>query len=113
MMFLSFMKRSLLKKRTEAIILSITFSDKTGKIKGVVWDNVDKISSGINAGDFVHVKGNISEYKGTLQAVVKNMETISRLIRLIRPISFRQQGAISIPCLNNCPSFQIQLKRKN
>lgn len=54
--------------------LNITLSDKTGSIKGVVWDNVDSIISTVNTGDFVHVKGNVSEYNGSLQLIVKNMK---------------------------------------
>jgi len=54
--------------------LNITLSDKTGTIKGVVWDNVDQIAAGITSGDFVHVNGSVSEYRGTLQVVIKIME---------------------------------------
>jgi len=54
--------------------LNITLSDKTGTIKGVVWDNVDQIAAGIASGDFAHVNGSVSEYRGTLQVVIKIME---------------------------------------
>jgi 3'-5' exoribonuclease len=54
--------------------LNITLSDKTGTIKGVVWDNVDQIAAGITSGDFAHVNGSVSEYRGTLQVVIKIME---------------------------------------
>ncbi len=60
-------------KRDGSSYLNITLSDKTGSIKGVVWDNVDDISAQAQSGDFVHTRGNISEYKGTLQFVVKEM----------------------------------------
>jgi len=54
--------------------LNITLSDKTGTIKGVVWDNVDQIAAGITSGNFAHVNGSVSEYRGTLQVVIKIME---------------------------------------
>jgi 3'-5' exoribonuclease len=54
--------------------LNIILSDKTGTIKGVVWDNVDQIAAGITSGDFAHVNGSVSEYRGTLQVVIKIME---------------------------------------
>ena len=54
--------------------LNILLSDKTGSIKGVVWDNVDAISAQLQSGDFVRSKGNISEYRETLQFVVKEMQ---------------------------------------
>ncbi len=53
--------------------LNIVLSDKTGSIKGVVWDNVDEISAQSQSGDFVRSKGNISEYRETLQFIVKAM----------------------------------------
>ena len=53
--------------------LNVTLSDKTGKIKGVIWDNVEKINSDTVSGNFVHVKANVSEYRDTLQVVIKTM----------------------------------------
>lgn len=54
--------------------LNVTLSDKTGRIKGVVWDNVEDISLNVSSGNFVKVKANVSEYRDTLQLVIKNME---------------------------------------
>jgi 3'-5' exoribonuclease len=65
-------------KKDGSDYLNITLSDRTGRMKGVVWDNVGKIAAGANTGDYVHVRGSVSEYKGALQAVIKNMETVSR-----------------------------------
>ncbi len=70
-------EKILSQKKDGSDYLNITLSDRTGKIKAVVWDNVGKVAAGTNAGDFVHVRGNVSEYKGTLQVVIKSMETIS------------------------------------
>ncbi len=53
--------------------LNLTLTDKTGTLKGVIWDNVDQIASHITSGNFVTIKGNVSEYKGNLQLVVKDM----------------------------------------
>jgi len=54
--------------------LNVTLSDKTGTINGVVWDHVDQIATGVTSGDFVHVIGGVSDYRGTLQVVIKTME---------------------------------------
>lgn len=70
-------EKNISQKKDGSDYLNVLLSDKTGKLKGVVWDNVDKISSDKNPGDFVHVKGSISEYKGALQIVIKDMENIS------------------------------------
>lgn len=70
-------EKNIAQKKDGSNYLSVLLSDKTGKIKGVVWDDVDKISAGKNTGDFLHVKGNVSEYKGALQIVIKNMDASS------------------------------------
>ena len=53
---------------------------------GVVWDNVEQISSNISSGDFVHIKGKISEYKGDLQLIVKKMEACD--LESVKPSDF-------------------------
>jgi len=70
-------EKILAQKKDGNNFLNVTLSDKTGTIKGVVWDNVDQITAGVNSGDFVHIKGNVTEYKEALQLVIKNMETFS------------------------------------
>jgi 3'-5' exoribonuclease len=66
-------EKFLSQKRDGNNFLNVTLSDKTGTIKGVVWDDVDRITAGTTSGDFVHVNGNVGEYKGALQVVIKKM----------------------------------------
>lgn len=70
-------EKALSRKKDGNSFLNITLSDKTGNMKGVVWDNVDQILPLVSSGDFVRVKGNVSEYKGTLQLVVKTLSGCS------------------------------------
>ncbi len=70
-------EKTLSQKRDGKNFLNITVSDKSGSIKGVVWDNVDHIASDISAGGFVNIKGKVSEYKGMLQLGVKTMAAVS------------------------------------
>jgi 3'-5' exoribonuclease len=67
-------EKILSQKRDGDNFLNVTISDKTGTLKGVVWDNVNQIAAGITSGDFAYVNGNVSEYKGALQVVIKKME---------------------------------------
>jgi 3'-5' exoribonuclease len=67
-------EKILSQKRDGDNFLNVTISDKTGTLKGVVWDNVNQIAAGITSGDFAYVNGNVSEYKGNLQVVIKKME---------------------------------------
>ena len=67
-------EKILSQKRDGNNFLNVTLSDKTGTLKGVVWDNVDQIAAHVTSGDFVSIRGTVSEYKGTLQLVVKGMD---------------------------------------
>jgi 3'-5' exoribonuclease len=69
-------EKILSQKRDGNPFLNITLSDKTGRIKGVVWDDVDRITAGITSGDFVHISGHVGEYRSALQVVIKKMESI-------------------------------------
>ncbi|MCP4373408.1 MAG: HD domain-containing protein [Deltaproteobacteria bacterium] len=69
-------EKTMAQKRDGNNFLNITLSDKTGNIRGVIWDKVDDISAGTASGDFVQIQGTVSEYKGRLQLVVKNMTTL-------------------------------------
>ncbi len=66
-------EKILSQKRDGNNFLNVTLSDKTGTLKGVVWDNVDQIAAHVTSGDFVSIRGTVGEYKGTLQLVVKAM----------------------------------------
>ncbi len=70
-------EKTLAQKRDGNNFLNVTLSDKTGTIKGVVWDNVEQIAAGVNSGDVVQVKGSVNEYRGSFQLVIKNMEACS------------------------------------
>jgi 3'-5' exoribonuclease len=67
-------EKILSQKRDGKNFLNVTLSDKTGTLKGVVWDNVDQIAAAVTSGDFVSIRGTVGEYKGTLQLVVKAMD---------------------------------------
>ncbi len=64
-------------KRNGEAYLSLTIADKTGRIKGVAWDNADQLSGLCAAGDIIRVAGSVSEYKGNPQVVVKRIEKVS------------------------------------
>ena len=71
-------EKTLSQKRDGNNFLNVIISDKTGDLKGVVWDNVDQIAAAVTSGDFVSIRGTVSEYRGTLQLVVKGMDRCSR-----------------------------------
>ena len=65
--------KALLRKKDGNPYLNVAFADKTGSLKGVVWDNVEHIASAADVGDYVHLKGAVSEYRGALQVVVSDI----------------------------------------
>jgi len=87
-------EKILSQKRDGNNFLNVILSDKTGTIKGVVWDNVDQIAVGITSGDFAHVNGSVSDYRGTLQVVIKKMDPISP--DMIDPSDFLPQTSRDI-----------------
>jgi 3'-5' exoribonuclease len=87
-------EKILSQKRDGDNFLNVALSDKTGTIKGVVWDNVDQIAAGITSGDFAHVNGSVSDYRGTLQIVIKSMEPFSP--ERIDPSDFLPQSSRNI-----------------
>ena len=67
-------EKNLARKRNGDNYLTVTLCDRSGRIRGVMWDNLELIKGKANSGDYVRVKGGISEYKGALQFVVREME---------------------------------------
>jgi 3'-5' exoribonuclease len=64
-------EKNLAQKKDGKNYLNLTFIDRTGSLKAVLWDNVEDTAEQIAAGDYVQVRGNVSEYRGTLQLVVR------------------------------------------
>ena len=66
-------EKSLSHKKDGKNYLNLTFMDRTGTLKGVLWENVEDTVDRVSAGDYVQVKGSVSEYRGTLQLVVRTV----------------------------------------
>lgn len=68
-------EKNMAHKRDGNPFLTIVLEDRTGQIRGVLWDNVEEASSSA-AGDFVMVSATAGEYRGALQLVVKSMSAV-------------------------------------
>ena len=66
--------KQLANKKNGEPYLTLTIVDRSGGIKAVVWDNVKLIAKGFATGDYVRLKGNVSQYRDTLQLVVRHIE---------------------------------------
>ena len=69
-------QRAMAHKKDGNPFLNVTLSDRTGQVKGVVWDQVERIAAAVAEGDFVHVRAQVGEYRGSLQVVVKDMARV-------------------------------------
>ena len=67
-------EKTMAQKRDGSNYLNVKLADKTGSIKGVVWDNAEQLSEAATSGDVVRIQGAANEYKGELQLVIKKME---------------------------------------
>ncbi|MBF0120210.1 MAG: HD domain-containing protein [Desulfobacterales bacterium] len=66
-------EKSLSQKKDGSYFLNVSLSDKTGTIKGVIWDNSEQIMSTVSTYDIVMVQGNVTEYRGIFQLVIKKI----------------------------------------
>lgn len=53
--------------------LNITLGDRTGEIKGRVWDKAEEIAARFEVGDVVAVSGRVDEYQGQLQIIASDV----------------------------------------
>ncbi|MBN1932921.1 MAG: HD domain-containing protein [Desulfobacterales bacterium] len=79
-------EKNLAQKKDGNNFINVVLSDKTGSIKGVVWDNVDALSQTVSSGDPVQIEGIVSEYRGVLQLVIKKMAACS--LEALDPLDF-------------------------
>ena len=70
-------EKTILQKKDGNNYLNLVFSDKTGQVKGILWDQVERIAAAVKTGDVVHVKATTGEYKGMLQLVVKDLVPVA------------------------------------
>jgi len=68
--------KSIKDKKDGGVFAVLEFSDRSGTIQGIAWDNVVESLSALSVGDFVFVVGNVNEYNERLQIVVTSIRRI-------------------------------------
>jgi len=68
--------KSIKKKKNNDDYCAVTLQDKEGSIEGIIWTEVFKNVGYFEEGDFVLVKGNVSEYRGGKQLSISSMAKI-------------------------------------
>jgi 3'-5' exoribonuclease len=67
-------EKTLGRKKDGNAFLNVTLADRTGRLRGVMWDNADEVALSVAAAEFVRIRGNASEYQGRPQVVIRSME---------------------------------------
>jgi len=57
--------------------LAATLGDRTGEVKALVWQNIDRFRGVLEPGNVVAVKGQVQRYNQQLQIVVRQAEAVS------------------------------------
>ena len=70
-------KKILKEKRDGGTYAVLEFSDKSGSIEGIAWDNVIESLNVVSVGDYVFVAGTVNEYNEKLQVVVSSIQRLS------------------------------------
>ncbi len=66
-------EKALAQKRDGQNFLNVTLADRSGRIRGVVWDGADAIAADVASGNFVMVEARVAEYKGDLQLTIRRL----------------------------------------
>ena len=64
--------------RTGDPFLTVELADRTGRVAGVVWKDVNLLGSRFEQGDTVRVLGRVASYGGRLQIEVRDLERVER-----------------------------------
>lgn len=70
-------KKSIKDKKDGGSYAVLEFTDRSGSIEGIAWDNVVESVNILSTGDFVFVVGNVNEYNERLQIVVSSIKPVS------------------------------------
>jgi 3'-5' exoribonuclease len=62
--------------RTGNAFLSLDLADRTGRVRAMVFDDVDVLDARFASGDTVRVLGTVEEYRGRPQLVVRSVEPV-------------------------------------
>ncbi len=58
--------------------LTFEFTDKTGRMKGKMWEDAANVYRALKQGDIVKIRAGVVEYQGTLELNVKKIRTVSQ-----------------------------------
>ncbi len=66
-------EKSLARKKDGGQFLTVMLGDRTGAIRGVIWEDAERVAAALAAADFVTVRATVSEYQGRLQLTIQSI----------------------------------------
>jgi len=66
--------------------IQVRLTDRTGSIRGVIWDNVTTITTNFDQGDYVKIQARVTTFRDTLQLTVFSVNRV--LIEQVDPGDF-------------------------
>ncbi len=73
-------EKKLLQGRTGRPYVMIRLADKTGEVEARIWDRVEELEERFQVGDLISVSGDASEYQGSLQVKIQEVENRGPLL---------------------------------
>lgn len=108
-------EKHLAHKKDGAPYLLLTLADKAGSIKAVAWDNVRELAERFVAGNYVRLKGSVSNYRERLQVTVRNLEICEKDAVSVEdyiPSSERDSGNMMAGLISICSMIEDPYLKK-
>lgn len=78
--------------RAGELFVSLTLQDRTGQLRGRIFNDVERYRDEFDAGDFVKVQGRTDLYNGHLQLIVERIRRVN--VDQDRPAGFREENCV-------------------
>lgn len=90
---LSLQKRT---KKNGEPFLALELMDKTGKISGKIWENVDRSISLLKAGEIYKIKGTITEYQSKKEIKIESLNPVGANDRDVDRSDFQERPPFDV-----------------
>jgi 3'-5' exoribonuclease len=71
-------EKTMAHKKDGEPFIQARFTDRTGSIRGVIWDNVETVSTRFGHGDYVKINARVTTYRETLQLTVLSVQRVMK-----------------------------------
>ncbi len=69
-------EKTLSNKKDGEPFLQVRLTDRTGSMRGVLWENVETFSSAFDHADYVQIQGRVTSFRNELQLTIASVQRI-------------------------------------